>query len=159
MEASDKGYLGIQMYDDYSHKQVPTVIQEQQKELSRALSQFPEYADMDASKGFVELVSTLNRFKHLNMNTLAAALIYKKRYGFNFKDLNNTKFGSVMVSFGFPWHDEKGNEKVCLSCRRREDLDKNTPWCIQCVKKFLDYKLDVIRYLRMLQDADELFEE
>jgi hypothetical protein len=156
-EASDKGYLGLRAYEDYSHKQVPTVVHEQQKALGISLGQFPEFVDADASKGLVETVSDLPRFKHMNMNTLAAAIIYMKRYKFDYKDPTNNKFGELMGVFGFPWHDKKGTDTTCVSCRREENVDHQTPWCHTCVTKFLNYKLDIIRYLRMLDDNKDFF--
>lgn len=157
MEAVDKGYLGIEMFEDYTYKQVPTKIQEQQKYLSVALSKFPEYSDIESSRGFVELLSELDHFKHMNMDTLAAAIIFYKRHGFDLKDPNDHKFGNLMLIYNFPWVDkgEKGN--TCSICRKDSHTQKTSKWCTECLSLFTAYKLDIIRYLRMLKNNEDIF--
>jgi len=132
MDAIKKGYMGSEI-PITTNFDGPSRIEEQTASLSNALAYYPEYSDKDASRNYVELLSKiLPKFKHLNTSTLAAALVFQKRYGNNYSDQTGAKFGDLMGIFNYNWKLEK-------------NLNKN-----------IAYKADILRYLRMIYTIEEL---
>ena len=66
------------------------------------------------------------------MNTLAAAIVFQKRYGEDVYDPTHSKFGNLMMVYNFNWKNEKNPQK------------------------YIAYKADILRYLTMLYDTDGL---
>lgn len=132
MNAIKKGYMGAEIPVTVNFDG-PSRVEEQILSLSNSLAYYPEYEDKESSREFVELLSKIiPKFKHLNMKTLAAAIVFQKRNGDDIYDPTMIKFGEVMTIYTFNYKNEKN------------------------LAKYIAYKADILRYLTLLYDTEEL---